>query len=230
MKWLLFVRHVESSKNLEDRFARRDDTDLLTERGNQQARDLAAHIWEFVRYLTSGEVVVACSDAPRAVESAAVLAVLANVELIEDAELRSIIVPETEGISTEELLAMDPGAGREYNLYRGGLYSSYSLRHTGKYSRSYEAKVRRALGRYSALGAEVGVIFAHRSTFTTALIAIARDVGYYPSDFFGYLPIDFGSSALVEFTNGSPRRIVFANLPHSNLGTTGKVFLAQSDE
>ena len=229
MKWLLFVRHTESSKNLEDRFARRNDSDSLTETGNEQAQDLAVDVCGFARHLTAGNIIVASSDSPRAMESASALAALVGVELIKDPNLRSIIVPETEGMSTNELLATDPGAAREYNLYRGGLYSSYRLRHTGKYSRSYEARVRDALDRYLALSEEVGIVFAHRSTFTTALIAFARDVGYYPDEFFGYLPMEFGCSALVEFCGGTANRVVFANLPHRLLNSTGRLFLTQAD-
>jgi broad specificity phosphatase PhoE len=225
VKWILFVRHLESTKNLEDRFAKKDDSDSLTELGLKNTKDLAVEVWRFVQSLTDRGVMVASSDSPRAVESALALAKLGKLEVFQDKELRSIVVPETEGLSAVEILESDPGAAREYNLYRAGLFSSYELKYTGKYSKVYEASVDRALRKYLKVAADVCVIFAHRSTFTTALIAYARTLGHYPNEFFGFLPIDFGSSTLVEFSGGSVSRIAFANVAYFELNSVGRRLL-----
>ncbi|MBQ1017934.1 histidine phosphatase family protein [Micromonospora sp. D93] len=222
MKWLLLVRHLESAKNVRDSFAQSADEDHLTETGRSEAALVGANIAEFLAFLRVTRVRVYCSPAPRTNESVSGLCSRLGVQARELEGLRSIVVPETAGLSLSELRLIDPEAARELNLYRAGLFDTYAMKHVGPLARQLERRVNDALLEILSAPAEAAVVVAHRSALTAALLGIAREAGYYPKEFFGFLPIDFGASALIRVSDRNVSDIVFANLPTASMNTWGR--------
>lgn len=227
MKWLLLVRHWESTKNREDRFATEVDEDHLTEDGAIMARDHAQSLQSFISMsLCSSKPVVCCSSTPRAQESAEALCDRFKCKPIVDSALNSIVVSGTMGMTRAELRNVDRLSEWELHMYRAGLFDTYQMRHVGSITRAYETRVKTRLQHLIDMISTVGVVFAHRSTLTASLIGIARQCGYYPGDFFGFVPMELGAVSLIEYTDeGVAARVVFVSLDVHELTTVGQDLL-----
>src|SRR5579859_4241794 len=141
MNWLLLTRHLESTKNRDDRFAQRGDDDHLTSTALGEADSFCHAIVDFLGTLQVRTVEVFASSTPRAVESVTGICAALHVTPVLDPALASIVVPETAGLSSKELRLLDPVAAWELNLYRAGLFDTYSMRHVGPLAPSYERQI-----------------------------------------------------------------------------------------
>lgn len=222
MKWILLTRHHESSKNLADRFASTQDADILTDSGLANARRLAAEIGLFRKFLTAKTVEVHSSGSERAISSASFIAEALGCPLIIQNGLSSLVTPHTSGRTFNEIVHADPQMARDLNLYRGGVLDSYKVKGVGDYSRPYEEKIGISLEEIGGGPAEFAIVVAHRSVLTSGLIGIARRCNGYPTDFFGFIPIDYGASTLVSLSGHGDWELHFANLPIVSLNDIGR--------
>lgn len=223
MKHVLLIRHPESSKNIQDRFASESGQEPLTRRGQDDVRNLAQGVKQFASHLGAYEISVHASPSARATGPARFLADQIGGELFLDANLASIVNAETSGRSFAQLAAEDSALAREMNLYRAGIFSSYAIRKISKNTRPYEAKVQRALESIRNMNNDFAVVVAHQSFMTFALIHVARLCDYYPSDFFGRVYLELGSCSLLSCSVEDGWTIHFANLPAGELNNTGRL-------
>ena len=223
MKNILLIRHPESSKNIQDRFASESGEEPLTLRGQNDVRNLANEVMQFASHLRAYEISVHASPSARAMGPARFLADQIGGQLFLDANLASIVNAETSGRSFAQLAAEDAALAREMNLYRAGLFSSYAIRKISKNTRPYEVKVQRALESIRDLNNDFAVIFAHQSFMTFALIYVARLCDYYPSNFFGKVHLELGSCALLSCSAESGWAMHFADLAAEELNTIGRL-------
>jgi len=223
MKHVLLIRHPESSKNVQDRFASESGDEPLTRRGQDDVRNLAHEVKQFASHLGAYEISVHASPSARAVGPARFLADQIGGQLFLDTNLASIVNAETSGRSFAQLAAEDAALAREMNLYRAGVFSSYAIRKISKNTRPYEARVQRALESIRDLNNEFAVIVAHQSFMTFALIHVARLCNYYPPDFFGKVHLELGSCALLSFSAECGWAMHFADLAAGELNTIGRL-------
>jgi broad specificity phosphatase PhoE len=223
MKHVLLIRHPESSKNIQDRFASQSGEEPLTRRGQDDVRNLAHEVKQFASHLRADEISVHASSSTRAMGPARFLADQIGGQLLLDANMASIVNAETSGRSFAQLALEDAALAREMNLYRAGVFSSYAIRKISKNTRPYEARVQRALESVRDLNNDLAVIVAHQSFMTFALIYVARLCGYYPSDFFGKVHLELGSCALLSCSDESGWAIHFADLAVRELNTIGRM-------
>lgn len=223
MKHVLLVRHPESSKNIQDRFASESGEEPLTRRGQDDLRNLAHEVTQFASHLRAYAVSVHASPSARSMGPARVLADQFGGQLFLDANLASIVNAETSGRSFAQLAVEDVALAREMNLYRAGLYSSYAIRKISKNTRPYETRVQRALESIRSLNNDLAVIVAHQSFMTFALIHVSRLCRHYPSDFFGKVHLELGSCALLSCSAEDGWVINFAGLAIGDLNTIGRL-------
>lgn len=224
MKHVLLIRHPESSKNIQDKFASESGHEPLTSRGEEDVRNLAHEIKEFASHLRANEISVHASPSVRATGPAGFIASRIGGTLFPEDDLSSIVNSATSGRSFAQLAAEDPTLAREMNLYRAGIYSSYAIPKISENTRPYEARVKRALESIRCLNNDLAVIVAHQSFITFALIYVSRLSGSYPTDFFGKVNLQLGSCSLIS-CSADGWSVHFADLPAEELNITGRLLI-----
>jgi broad specificity phosphatase PhoE len=223
MKYLLITRHVESSKNINDKFASDGDREALTPGGARLAEFLGKQLVDFISFLNEPSgVTIVSSESRRAFDTAMALAVEIGAPITIEPRLQSLTRSSTVGLTYSEFLIRDPLGAHELNLYRAGLFDSYEMRRSGEELSAFEARVVEVVRELASASIGVGILVSHRSTISACLINIARQAYDYPPQFFGYVPIDFGASALIDL-HSKPWKILFANIIPSDLNVTGRV-------
>lgn len=223
MKWLLLVRHVESTKNIEGRFASATQSESLTPAGENVADLLGREVSTLRHYLAVSYVKVLSGSSSRAQLTASHIAyhVKTKVEVME--HLRSIRIEGISGRVEADLVRERNPFMLQLLLYRAGLRNSYDLPGMRAISKEFEIEqlsiVDSALAALPNKG--MCVIVTHRSPITAILIGAARLGHDYPDDFYGFVPLELGSCSLVQvgsrLLDGSPPRIFAVNVTCSHL-------------
>lgn len=97
MKTIYFVRHGESTFNLEKRFAGWSDCPL-TAKGNEQAREVSQRIKEFKKISK-----IVSSDLLRAYDTALAMGTTLNLPVTVDERLREVHLGDWEGLTMDDL-------------------------------------------------------------------------------------------------------------------------------
>lgn len=207
----LLVRHAESTKNIGNRLSGPIDDDLLSREGAGECVGLATDLEGLLRdQFREFSVRVGCSSSPRALETAAIIGRELGVPVVSSELLRSMVVPETGGLSEEQLRHRFPESWRALQLYRHGLRSSYTIEFIDYRLRTFESRVLRGLQEVSGGYGTINIIVAHRSTLTALLMEFARRAGDIPDNYYGYVPLDLLCVSLISET-GFVTRLEFVN-------------------
>jgi len=226
LKWVLLIRHLQSEKNIEDRFAKASDPAALTSIGRDDSVVLGAEIASFRDFLGAYACSVHCSSSRRSLESAQAVADALGTSIEQHYALDSFVDRETSGMDYGELMSNNPGLARRLNLYRAGIFNSYNLIYERERLEKYEASINEELDLIVSGPAQLLVVVAHRSALTSALIGIARKSRVYPVDFFGYVPIDLGAIALAAENDRHAWSVVFANLSIRDVNGIGRALVS----
>ncbi|GAA1843529.1 histidine phosphatase family protein [Asanoa iriomotensis] len=224
------MRHAESSKNIEDRFAGVEEGDALTHQSWSETAAAAEHVRDFMTRLQIQELLVLSSDSPRSMHSGEVLSSILQAEHRIDSQLRSVVNPETAGVSYSELVAKDPLMAQQWNLYRGGVFNSYAIGDIARNTRPYERVVREKLVALKRLDVELALVVGHRSFITSSLINVARARLGYPAGFFGFVPLGHLSLCALRKTRQGDWTISFVNVAPSDLSTLGVALLRAEEQ
>lgn len=230
--WVLLVRHEESTKNRDERFAKNDDDDrdFLTPEGKASGVASSEAIVRFAKdSLEAKTIDVVCSGAARAIETAQPIAYKLGTQCEKSDSFSSIVVPETAGLSASELLEFDAEAARQLSLYRSGLFNSYSMRYVERQVKGFECRVLHELNGRLARPADALILVAHRSAITAILMEAARRAGLIPKDFYGYVNLELGSVSLLSWGQVDCD-LIFAGLSVDSLGCEGRIYLTSWQE
>lgn len=200
-KLIIFLRHPESSKNVLTRFSSPDGHEEITNNGESQISNMIKVLNEPLLRSSaaySGCCVI-CSSSARTKYTGEKLATAFTAEIIVDQDLDPILGGQIAGL--EEVIARRtaPEFMHKLDLYRAGVVNSYDLKGYGEDVHAFERRVSRCLDRIALLQHEVIFVIAHRSSITAALILLARSSLGYPTDFYGYIPLDIGNASAVLF-------------------------------
>ena len=231
MKWLILVRHAESTKNRSDSFASPSGVEELTDSGRADLEVLAPAVQSLITRLAKStsrtSVKIFSGRSLRTRDTAERLARDLIATRIETPLLDSFVSPVTTGRSMASLIREEPGLARRILTYRAGLMNSYSV-HPSFASdlRVFEGELREFVDGLIANDSEVVVLISSRSPITALLIQCARRTGDYPSDYFGYVELPAASTSVVSFADHSAPSLEMIGIPPSELEYSGAWMLS----
>lgn len=205
---LILIRHVESTKNTEASFSKKDGSEILTSVGKAQARMLGKEVSRFVDGLEAKQWAIVCSPTARCIDTGNTLFSEFEIEsyskLIPLDDLAPIISPYP-GLTEHEVMTQDPNFMSSIKEYRKGLINAYDIpRGNGEQIREFENRVISAVSGLLVGPEELVFIIGHRSTITAILLWAARVVSGYPSNWYGHIPIALGDLSSVTVKEEVP--------------------------
>ncbi len=208
MKDILLIRHLESVKNLDQRFTASDDCSALTETGRQLGPQLAVgistHFYKRGRR-SSNNVLVVSSPAARAHETATFIANKCKSDLIIIDELKSFQMGKLTNVTEDEAKTSCPQFMKQLSLYRHGLFNSYHLQLPpgSELPRLFEARIQRGLRRALKVAQKRDVVFVlSRSVITGFLLFAARKSYNFPRNYYGYVELGVGRISWIQLNGG----------------------------
>lgn len=192
---LFLVRHLESEKNVNDCFSSLENNERLTEKGNLNAHKLALEFTDFVTECNLKIKNIYVANSMRAVESCELFAENIHADIKSFDALTSAKTKMLSGVSEEKAKRIYGKYMQQYELYRKGLFNVYNFDNLVEREdkRKYEKQVMCCLKKILFVPDESSkFLFLHRSAMTAILIYFARKFYDYPSDFYGYVPINLG--------------------------------------
>lgn len=198
-KWLLLLRHPESTKNLLQLFSSKDGIEPLSERGEEQIAQIRAALQALMKSygISPDDVLVTSSSSLRSAAAATQISEKIGSKVVLDDGFKSINSGSTAGKSELESFESQNDFMRMLELYRAGVLSSYDIVGYGESVQDFEARVIRSLDIAIAGKHKLVLVIAHRSSITASLIYLARMSLKYPKDFYGYIPLDLGKVSAV---------------------------------
>lgn len=213
----LFVRHAESTKNVAKRLSGPVDSDRISAQGSEDSRQLASDLACLIAAeFNQASVRVCSSTSLRALETASAIGDILAAPVVSSELLCSMVVPETGGLSEDQLRDSFPESWRALQLYRHGLRSSYTIEFIDERLREFEERVVQGLNEVAGGDRTVNLVVAHRSTITALLMHFARRAGDIPQDHYGFVPLDLLCVSLVS-ERGESTRLEFVNRRGSDL-------------
>jgi broad specificity phosphatase PhoE len=198
--YLLFIRHLESEKNLNNSFASFNDDEPLTEAGKAMGEELGDVLSELVKNNNINIKNIYSASSKRGLETAQLLANKLKLPIVSFDELCSSRTGSLQGKSEEEVQKENPNFIKQLELYRKGLLSSYEFEIIeGKESKaSLEKRVMDTVNNIiNDIDEDLKIVIFHRSSLTACLINYARESYSYPKDFFGFIKLDCGNVTLL---------------------------------
>lgn len=130
-KVIMLLRHAESVKNIENRFASNKSLENLTETGEAQSRQFGEQIDCFLKnnYLTVKNIY--CADSSRAIQTAVIIASKLDANVVPVDEFNSFSIGHSSGMSESSLARSAPKFINDLSLYRKGLLNSYDIIYEG---------------------------------------------------------------------------------------------------
>lgn len=199
MRDVILIRHCESEKNVANRLSSEGGGEPLTPAGAEHARRLGVLLAErFTGKRT--QVSLHCASSRRGVETMeGIRASFGETEMSIHEDLKSTRAGVFAGVSACDLKMADPKLSFYLTLYEAGLLNLYvrdrNIPLRGKEPKpEYEQRVWNCLE--EILGSRTQntlVIVAHKAAITAILIGVARQMGLYPSDHYGHVPIRLGA-------------------------------------
>lgn len=212
---LLLVRHADAEKNALDQFAGDEAADRLTMAGEKQLHLLTNEIELLIEHLRCASVTIAHADSGRAKATAVALARFSSHDPLPVPGFRSIRSGVAAGLTETQLTERHPEFSNALRLYREGVVSSYDIPYPvgAEPVIDFEREVLTALSDILANNpSELQIIVGHRSSITATLIHYARAAHSYPSNHFGFIPLDPCVPSCVDIT-AENHGILWVNRP-----------------
>lgn len=204
MKYILFIRHVETTKNLYKEFSKDDDEDSLTKLGKKQAFQLVSFIKKMIEIKNLKTPRIYTSNSNRTHDTAYIISSKLKIEISPIHGLTSYKMGEIGGLTEFESEKRYPIFFNQLKLYRNGLLNSYAIDYP-PYSENplqFEKRVENGIKKILLNKLEdLKIVILHRSVLTATYINFARQYHNYPIDFYGFVPIDNGCVTLLELDN-----------------------------
>ena len=203
MKYLIFIRHAETVKNFNNEFSKDGKVDNLTDAGVIQATELSAFL---KRTIESENLIIKniyTSDSFRSIDTGKILSQHLSVPLCTVPFLTSYNMGEVAGLNENETKIKYPQFYEQLKLYRNGLLNSYLISYPLNAENPLDFEQRVSKGIYSIINNDnneenIKIIILQRSTLTATYIHFARMFYNYPSNFYGFVPVDNGCFTLLE--------------------------------
>jgi broad specificity phosphatase PhoE len=202
MKYLLFIRHVETMKNIKKEFSKESKADNLTEEGNNQVDNLIYLIRKFVKLNNSTINYIYTSNSYRSIGTGLIISKYLNIPLKNIDGLISFNLGKIGGLTEKQTEIKYPKFYNQLKLYRNGLLNSYDINYPtdAEHPLEFEKRVRDGISKIMYDTSEnVKIIILHRSVLTATYIHFARKYHKYPIDYYGFVPIENGSVTLLKY-------------------------------
>ncbi|MBQ9885807.1 MAG: histidine phosphatase family protein [Lachnospiraceae bacterium] len=212
---IIFMRHMESEKNISKIFSSYRDSEELTEHGLNMGRKISSVIHEYIKKNNFKVTYIYCANSKRAITTAGFLASEINVCVKAFDKLRSNNSGALKGKTEEEARMINPLFVKQLELYRAGLFSSYDFVkvYEREDKRSFEKNVASCIENIlNDTSEDLKIFVLHHSSLTAAMIYFARKFYNYPSDFYGRVECDLGNIYLLDLNE-----IILCNKPASEL-------------
>ncbi len=204
MKYLLFIRHVETMKNIKKEFSRESKIDKLTENGEKQVDDLIHLIKKMLKKKKSIVNYIYTSHSYRSIGTGAILSKILNIPLKNIDGLISFNLGKIGGLTERQTELRYPEFYNQLKLYRNGLLNSYEINYPTDAEKplEFEKRVHDGINKIMLDNSEnVKIIILHRSVLTATYIHFARNYHNYPIDYYGFVPIENGNATLLKYIN-----------------------------
>ena len=215
---LFLIRHLESEKNVVPMFSSAENNERLTDRGLDNAKQLAYHLNQIIQ--KNGYVIknIYVANSERCIQSCSSFAKQINVNILYYDNLLPADKAGLSGITEREANDLFPSYMKTYEMYRHGLYNFYNIDTIGKECKpEYERRVLSCLNDIlSVKGENAKFVFLHRSSMTPILLYFARSYYGYPVDFYGYAPVDLNCIYALR-SSGSRWDYIALNCPYWEL-------------
>ncbi len=212
-RFVLLIRHADSEKNALGQFAGDASSDRLTMAGKLQLERVRSEINSIISALGIKSIRIAHADSERAKTTAVALAGPLGAALKAVPEFRSIRSGIAAGMTESEIAIQYPEFYNSLTLYRAGVLSSYDIPYplgaerVQDFERIVEGALRNLL---SDAVNQFFIVIGHRSSITAILLYYARLVHEYPSNFFGYIPLDPCVTSCIDIRLGA-EQILWVN-------------------
>lgn len=204
MKYLL-VRHLESDKNINAKFASDENSEGLTHKGLTEGEYLSLCIEIYLKEYKLNLKNIYCADSSRAIDTAKIIASRTQSEIVPYDNLNSIRHHSFSGLPETEIEKIDPEFIYQLKLYRLGLLNSYKIKQNKQNEKvkDFEKRVVKSLDEILNNNVEenIKIIILHRSSILATLFHFVRIYYDFPKDFYGYVQIDVGHICLFEINN-----------------------------
>ncbi len=204
MKYLLFIRHVETMKNIKKEFSRENKIDKLTSDGVNQVDGLIHLIKKIVKEKKSIINYIYTSTSFRSIGTGEILSKKLNIPLKNIDGLISFNLGKIGGLTERQTELRYPKFYKQLQLYRNGLLNSYEINYPMDAEKplDFEKRVSDGISKIMLDNSEnVKIIILHRSVLTATYIQFARNYHNYPIDYYGFVPIENGSVTLLKYIN-----------------------------
>lgn len=206
-KVIMLLRHAESVKNIENRFASNKSLENLTETGKAQSCQFGEQIDFFLKNNCLTVKNIYCANSSRAIQTAEIIASKLGANVVSADEFKSFSIGHYSGMSESSLAMVAPKFINDLSLYRKGLLNSYDIIYEGskKNLQEYESDVKKRFLEIvnNSEQEDCKIIVMHRSALTATLLDFARNYYKYPIDFYGYVEIEIGTVSLIDFSDGN---------------------------
>lgn len=202
MKYLLFIRHVETIKNIKKKFSKDNKLDNITAKGVRQVDDL---LYLLKRIIKRKNVVVNniyTSKSFRTIGTGEIISNKLNIPLKTIEGLVSFNLGRIGGLTERQTELKYPIFYNQLKLYRNGLLNSYEISYLSDAEKplDFERRVYKGINKIMQDDSEnIKIIILHRSVLTATYISFARKYNHYPLRFYGFVPIENGCVTLLKF-------------------------------
>lgn len=222
MKYVLLIRHAESTKNIENRFSQPLDEAPITSSASQLTHYLSEEIVLFSQAVELPVTKIFCAQSARAEETANLISRRLQAPLVQWEGLDSMVVAASKGESVEQFQIDNVDVAYELNLSRSGLLNNYQMRDLRGALIEFEQGVFKSfIANVSNLDCGLAVGVAHRSALNAILVNCARSQGIYPERHYGYLNLELLGCSLVIVDDSGKMRIAFVDLSTDSLCVAG---------
>lgn len=204
MKYILFIRHVETTKNLNKEFSKEEKEDKLTLLGEQQASKLVSFIKYMIEIKELKKSRIYTSNSYRTVDTGCIISSELNIKIRQIKGLTSYNMGVIGGLTEHETENSYPVFFNQLKLYRNGLLNSYEIDYplNSENPIQFEKRVENGINVILKDESEdFKIVILHRSVLTATYINFARKYHNYPANFYGFVPIDNGCITLIELIN-----------------------------
>ena len=204
MKEVLLIRHLESQKNLEDRFSASPAHSQLTISARRVGRELKEAL-EHSRFGPRPGIMIS-SPAVQAIQTAQILATAFRCKIETVDGLASFRMGALSDITESDAINTHPNFMRQLKLYRVGVFNSYRLQLPAnsedprKFERRIWINFEKTLLKHRSKDTILCVL--SRSAITAILLKVARETLEYPRNFYGYIELATGSISRLRHKRG----------------------------
>lgn len=196
---LIFIRHPESTKNINGHFSSYENTEPLTDLGWSQVNLIKLEIQNLLNNgFIKNPIALYSATSMRSIALAKELASICETKINKQVCLNSIGSGAVTGLNKEQMDKVIPGYFHEIELYESGISNAYTINHPGEAPASFEKKISFFLQKLETSDIGTAIIIGHKSALTAIFINYARRKKCYPNDFYGYIPFDNASFSVVE--------------------------------